>query len=807
MKLRESLFLFKAGLLQNYKPLLLSLLISCLSFPAYDLFFSSGLDNALPWVFNYFADGHLSLGRNTLFPHGPLAFLIYPLPMHNNLGVCTAITFFCSVMVSFNLFRLCRVLHRENHALVLLVSLIMHAFMDIQLLLIALTLSQALLFHFGNRRADLVLALLFCVFNLFIKAYGGILCGLIVAGLALHLGLVKKQLKTALAIPALFLLFFYLFWLGLYGSFGGSLTFLRGQYELSSDNSEAVALYADINWLPLALSLISLAAIPLVTKDPAIRYACLLMLLPFFAGWKHAMARADEQHVAGFLNLLLFFFMFIWALHRGPGIWPLVLGCLSFLMFVLNMAETGYSKQKNISLLRPYNLYNLTVKYNKTAKESHKKSKLETAKKVLPDTLLKMIGKNTVDVYPWNYSIVAVNGLNWIPRPVLHSYASYTHWLDQQNAKHISSANAARFVIWETTADDYQELQRMSGIDNHYLLNDGPISTLSFFSNYSLKYKTRDYLLYERRQVPPKLTSTVSEAREYAYNQWIDVPDHGPGKIVRAKLDITKSFAGRLKSFFFKGEEFYIYYEMEDRQMLVNRIVPKNAKDGLWINPHVLIPENNYMESRVKRIKITCEDTNMVAPKFSLAFESITYTTGDTAKDNNLQKFFFNKYEKRQMHHLSLGLHQADSITDQKWLQSLEVIPTTVPDKPGESYYTLKSLGYTGSYALQIDSIADGPNHMTVRVNAKIKTHKDLKAVFVISHSDAAGQTLNWWPRKLNDPAGSAENWSNFHFLWKVSLNHFKKGHKLQLYFWNADKQEACYLDDVRITIEGTKEH
>jgi hypothetical protein len=806
MKLRDSTIPFKAALQQHYKPLLLSLLITCLSFPAYDLFFSSGLDNALPWVFNYFADAHLSQGRNILFPHGPLAFLIYPLPIHHNLGICTAITFFCSVMVSFNLFRLCRVLNRENHALVLVASLIMHAFMDIQLLLIALTLSQALLFHFCNRRADLALALLFCVFNLFIKAYGGILCGLIVVSLALHLGLVKKQLKAALAIPALFLLFFYLFWLGLYGSFDGSLTFLRGQYELSSDNSEAVALYANINWLPLVLSLISLAAIPLVTKDTAIRYASLLMLLPFFAGWKHAMARADEQHVAGYLNLLLFFILFIWAMHRGPGIWPLVLGCLSFLTFVLNMAETGYSQQKNISLLRPYNLYNLTVKYDKTAEESHKKSRLETRKKMLPDTLLKMIGKNTVDVYPWNYSIIAVNRLNWVPRPVLHSYASYTRWLDQQNAKHISSANAARFVIWETTADDYQQLQRMSGIDNRYLLNDGPISTLSFFCNYSLKYKTRDYLLYERRQAPARLTSTVLEARQYAYNQWIDVPDYGPGKIVKAKLDITKSFVGKLKGFFFKGEEFNIHYEMEDRQMLMNRIVPKNAKDGLWINPHVLIPENNYMDSRVKRIRITCDDTDMITPTFNLAFESITYTTGDTAKDNNLQKFFFNKYERRQLHHLSLGLHKADSITDQQWLQSLEAIPTAVPDKPGESYYILKSSGYTGFYTLQIDSIADGLNYLAVEISAKIKTHKDLKTVFVISHSED-GQALNWWPLKLKDPAGSAESWSNFHFSWKVHVNHFKKGQQLQLYFWNADTKEGFYLDDLLITIKGTKDY
>ena len=65
-------------------------LIAC-TFPEFHPVYSPGLDPPLAWVFNYtFLQGN-DLARDFLFPHGPLSFLLYPLPMGHNILLGQAI--------------------------------------------------------------------------------------------------------------------------------------------------------------------------------------------------------------------------------------------------------------------------------------------------------------------------------------------------------------------------------------------------------------------------------------------------------------------------------------------------------------------------------------------------------------------------------------------------------------------------------------------------------------------------------------------------------------------------------------------
>ena len=411
-------------LVYNYRQILLSLAITYLSFPYYELEYSPGLDNALPWVFNYFADGHLSQARHTLFPHGTLSFLIHPLPYHNNLIVCILVTFVCSVLLSINLFRIYKFLKPENLVFVTLISLFLHTLLDIKLILICLTLSHLLLFHLSRRKVDLALALFFCVFNLFIKTYGGILCISLIATETAYL-LLRKNFKSVVFIILGLILCFFGFWLALYGTFDGVFTFLRGQVELASDNSEGARLFTRNNWFLITICVLGLIAIPFVSKEAPIKHIILLMVLPIFAGWKHAMARADGLHVPGFLNLLLVLTLFIWLIERKNKIRTLLVCATSIAAFMLNMGAGGYLEQRMTSF-RPFYLYTLVAKYDKLGKIKNENTQRLIQSKVVLDTFLKLIGRSTVDVYPWNYDIIAANHFNWAPRPVLHSYAAYT---------------------------------------------------------------------------------------------------------------------------------------------------------------------------------------------------------------------------------------------------------------------------------------------------------------------------------------------------------------------------------------------
>ena len=51
----------------------------------------------------------------------------------------------------------------------------------------------------------------------------------------------------------------------------------------------------------------------------------------------------------------------------------------------------------------------------------------------LPDDILTIIGKSTIDTFPWNIHMLIENNLNYSPRPVLQSYSSYTKQLEELN--------------------------------------------------------------------------------------------------------------------------------------------------------------------------------------------------------------------------------------------------------------------------------------------------------------------------------------------------------------------------------------
>jgi hypothetical protein len=69
--------------------LLLALLVIAGTFPENNWSYSTGIDPPLFWVFNHLFETGLNLGRHIVFPHGPLAFFMYPLS--NNILLATLV--------------------------------------------------------------------------------------------------------------------------------------------------------------------------------------------------------------------------------------------------------------------------------------------------------------------------------------------------------------------------------------------------------------------------------------------------------------------------------------------------------------------------------------------------------------------------------------------------------------------------------------------------------------------------------------------------------------------------------------------
>ena len=65
---------------------LLTLLLVALTFPRLDITTDIGVDNSLAWAFNHLFATGLDQAAHLVFPHGPLAFLMYPQALGGELG-------------------------------------------------------------------------------------------------------------------------------------------------------------------------------------------------------------------------------------------------------------------------------------------------------------------------------------------------------------------------------------------------------------------------------------------------------------------------------------------------------------------------------------------------------------------------------------------------------------------------------------------------------------------------------------------------------------------------------------------------
>ncbi len=94
----------KGFIIEFSKIFLLGCLIVICTFPSNEWTYSVGIDPPLFWVYNHLFDTDLTIGKHIIFPHGPLAFLMYPMP--ENIVLATVLESILKILLVFNLFSL-----------------------------------------------------------------------------------------------------------------------------------------------------------------------------------------------------------------------------------------------------------------------------------------------------------------------------------------------------------------------------------------------------------------------------------------------------------------------------------------------------------------------------------------------------------------------------------------------------------------------------------------------------------------------------------------------------------------------------
>jgi hypothetical protein len=802
-------------MLQHYKARafqhsILSAIIVYTAFPDFDLLYSTGVDGPLPWVFNYLFDGRLATGKDIVFPHGPLAFLLYPVPLGSNLAIATlfyTLVQFLFCMLAFSLYR-----PKEDTAWLtpfLLLLLLMHL-LDIQLLLIGTIASLYLLTLRVNKSYGAYTALALSSLAVFIKSYVGIISCIISLSFIILFYFQQRNWKKSLLLLSVLPVTTLLIWLLMYGTASGFGRFIYGQLQLAADNSAAAAYYPENNWWLLTIFIGSFIIIPLLNRNKETYIFYALFAGAVFAGWKHGMSRQDISHSLTYFILMCLFCSLLLIYTKEYLFRSLFVAIVGLVAFYMNLKTALYYEEMKLHAFRFNTTNNFLLRHQELKEFSAKISQENVQQKKLDSSILNIIAGANTDVYPWDYSYLPANNLPWVPRPVLHSYASYTRWLDQQNSDHFFSQKAPAFLLWDIDKN-IQNLntELLSSIDGRYLLNDEPKTLRTILSNYKLVKKSRNALLFKKETDNQLGAGKIIRSDETTWDEWTSVPFAEDG-ILRAKVSVNKSLAGHVKSFLYKDEETFVYLLLDNNEIIRHKIVPQNAVDGIWINPLIRHPETDETEPLVKKIRFASSNKALMQNKIRIEWEQLEVSIPAQETDpsslqqtDSIQLFkraygIFKKTKKPEQqisHTYSNSFETLKPIMNWHW----ETGSITYSDFFSSPFSNKLLPGkFSATFKVNTDSLRNKAPCL-LSVGVWIKGSRTTKAKLVVSAGQNS-QNIFWEGTEVKNFIIDEKGW-NYVFV-KIPLKEelLGNGKQLEVYLWNED-QSTLFADDFTITL------
>lgn len=810
MFIRHLLYHPVSGKTNNLLLFLVALVPALVLFPFPVSEFTHGIDPPLAWVFNYLVNGHCALGRHIVFPHGPLAYLMYPLPVGPGFWIALIVHILARIFMAYSLLKVATRKPTGYLALALISSFILLAVNDLLLTLIQIIILCYLNFFERRNVWWIIPALVITAFSVYIKAFVGIMSLLVTlafAGIMVYRMIIGFESWYRLLLLLIVPFILVAVWMGLYGDLNGIWSYMRGMAYLAADNSAAVSVYPENNWWITGSALgAGLLLIIFNLKNISLGRFTILIGPALFAAWKYGIAREDYLHTSVLFVFVLFIVLVYTILSGKFRVVNAVLSFVVIALFYFTLRISYYYEPFTLRINGIQNLASKALNYRHFADTSMLATEKAIEHNKLDKNILDMIGDHTADIYPWDYSYMAANNLNWQPRPVIQSYASYTKELDQLNACHFASDKAPEFLIWELRKITHDiHGGTLESIDGRYLLNDEPETMLALLCNYDLAAVQGGIfpaLVYKKRTDALKVSLKEIQVTKTGWNTWIDVPPAN-SDILRASVDIKRNLAGKIKSFLYKDEAVYIYYLLENGDIRMYRFIPKNASYGLWVNPLIINPENTTVEPKVSKIMFRCSNSDMMKAEVKIKWDQISLMqskdrsmiTQDTRK---LVSDFFGITNKTVYKEL---VKSENNLEDETPYWSPPELARV--SRSGKNHSLQLFPGdYSVSFEYELDSIpAKDSCELIVRTSVWAKSSRETKAVFVIS-IESEGKSILWKAVDVQNFTHDPRSYNfvtNFSVLSKEIL--LKKGLKLKVYAWNTGTN-ILELDDFAVRIE-----
>ena len=545
-----------------------------------------GLDASWQMALGYAAEHGLQHGREIVFTYGPLGHLMTGVYTGHGLGLYLAWQAGNALLVAALLYRFGRQLPGwRRAAYYMFLCWFGMMYVDAMQMCIIM-IAGAMVLQPSRRPIALitVVAALFAVLSL-IKFTHFMVCGVIVAVLTAYFAASRNH-RAAVLLLGVFLGVFLAGWLGCGQSADNLPDYVYYSLQLSFGYSGAMALYESAGTLALGLAaaggaLAYLALYFFTATDRRLAGAFVLMLgASLFMNWKHGFTRADGHVLAHFVSVLVLTCTYPgltldarrWDQLKNAVLLVTALACLGGIQGVSGSSTSEAPAFWNDRLhgvathLLDFRRYRARLDTMLT----------DAAHDVARPGLKAYIAGQTVDHLGSDQSITLLNGLNYVPRPAIQSYTTYTPALNRLDESFFRSDRSPRFV-----------LQRYGSIDDRLPALDDSLTQKLLYQHYDYAMEEGGLLLWEKpAQLPPPDPTEEKTVLQQSvrFGERVVVPDTGELP-VWATVRIPQNLAGRVRQFLYKPPTLRIHFEDDRGEVRDMLFVRAMGEAGFILQP------------------------------------------------------------------------------------------------------------------------------------------------------------------------------------------------------------------------------
>lgn len=538
----------------------------------------TSIDPSWLLALNYANIQNLVWGKDIAFTYGPLSYL----SLRAGWGIDKIDFILYDLFVSFNFFYLffTGFINSRNKKLttilILSVSFILPLYFGggTSIILMAFLVFWIRESLENDKYINYVIQILLVVLMFFIKFNTGLISFVLITVFIVYQWFFNKKLRKlyiiyTITLPVLIVIFSIILKVSMISYFLSGLNLISGFNEIMYLELGLVnELFFAVVFIVLSVFLI----VENIYKDKTIHFKTVLVFFIYsvsiYVLYKQAFVRADIWHISEFFSYCLLYIISIREFHVKK-LKSSSKGVVLVLIFIAFFVARGKSEV----------LFNVPGKLQKSEYISGINNFTKTSgfqlfpnSNTIPTHIINRIGSKTIDIFPWNISLLFENKLNYLPRPVLQSYSAYTPYLEELNFRHYNSARAPEFVLYE-----------FESIDNRYPLFDETKVNILLLKNYTcvdtFRINNKPILLLEKNKDFKQIS--FEKTKEYEVNVKTAIT---PEVDKFFEVEVASSVFGNLQTILSHSPSLFIMINTKDGNGNGFKTSKKLLKSGLYSN-------------------------------------------------------------------------------------------------------------------------------------------------------------------------------------------------------------------------------